>query len=75
MLLGLDGKIVTNAFCLFDMPYPYGISGREKEVNKREIKVNDKDVLELQTFQWQLFKVCSPVQWKTHRLQHQNAYS
>ncbi|MGC8832045.1 MAG: hypothetical protein ACP5PQ_05645, partial [Thermoproteota archaeon] len=45
MFEGLNGKIISNAWSLFDAKY--GISYIEREVNHRTIKPSDKDVLDL----------------------------
>jgi len=50
---GLNGKIIANAYSLFDAKY--GISYMEKEVNNRTITPTDKDVWDLIMLQWELY--------------------
>lgn len=50
---GLNGKIIANAYSLFDAKY--GISYMEKEVNNRIITPTDKDVWDLIMLQWKLY--------------------
>ena len=50
---GLNGKIIANAYSLFDAKY--GISYVEKEVNNRTITPTDKDVWDLIMLQWELY--------------------
>ena len=60
MLLGLNGKVIANAWCIFnDSPY-YSIAGIEKKINNRVIKVSDEDVLNLMMLQWDLYSQFSP---------------
>ncbi|MEM2823990.1 MAG: hypothetical protein QXF69_07785, partial [Thermofilaceae archaeon] len=60
MFLGLNGKIVANAWCIFNESPYFSIAGREKEINKRVIKVTDEDVLNLMMLQWDLYSQFSP---------------
>ncbi|HDD71583.1 MAG TPA: hypothetical protein ENF99_01180, partial [Candidatus Aenigmarchaeota archaeon] len=50
---GLNGKIIANAYSLFDAKY--GISYMEKEVNNRTITPTDEDVWDLIMLQWKLY--------------------
>ncbi len=50
---GLNGKVIANAYSLFDAKY--GISYMEKEVNNRIITPTDKDVWDLIMLQWKLY--------------------
>ncbi|MEM3605957.1 MAG: hypothetical protein QXQ04_09310 [Candidatus Bathyarchaeia archaeon] len=58
MFLGLNGKIITNAWCIFDNPY--GISYYEKMLNNRTISLTDQDVLDLMMLQWNLYSQFAP---------------
>jgi len=50
---GLNGKIIANAYSLFDAKY--GISYMEKEVNNRTITPTDEDVWDIIMLQWKLY--------------------
>ncbi|MEM4228493.1 MAG: hypothetical protein QXZ66_01840 [Thermoproteota archaeon] len=55
MFLGLNGKVIANAWCFFnDSPY-YSIAAREKEMNNRVIKITDEEVLKAMMLQWDLY--------------------
>ncbi|MBO3798072.1 MAG: hypothetical protein JTT13_04325 [Candidatus Brockarchaeota archaeon] len=60
MFLGLNGKVIANAWCFFnDSPY-YSIAAREKEMNNREIKITDEEVLKAMMLQWDLYSKFAP---------------
>ncbi|NHV98761.1 MAG: hypothetical protein HA496_03845, partial [Thaumarchaeota archaeon] len=58
MFEGLNGKVIANAWSLFDAKY--GISYAEKEKSGRIIKPNDGDVLDLMMLQWNLYSNKAP---------------
>lgn len=58
MFLGLNGKIVTNAWCAFDNPF--GISYTEKQVSNRTITPADPGFLDLVKLQWNLYSQFVP---------------
>lgn len=53
MFLGLNGKIITNDWCIFDNPY--GIGYIEKNLT-----VSDPRVLDLMMLQWRLYSQFAP---------------
>ncbi|MEM3907552.1 MAG: hypothetical protein QXZ17_11945 [Nitrososphaerota archaeon] len=60
MFLGLNGKVIANAWCFFnDSPY-YSIAAREKEMNNRMIKITDEEVLKAMMLQWDLYSKFAP---------------
>jgi len=60
MFLGLNGKIVANAWCIFNESPYFSIAGMEERINNRTIKVTDEDVLNLMMLQWDLYSQFSP---------------
>jgi hypothetical protein len=58
MFEGINGKVIANAWSLFDAKY--GISYAEKEKSGRIIKPTDKDVWDLMMLQWNLYFQFSP---------------
>jgi len=58
MFEGLNGKVIANAYSLFDAKY--GVSYAEKEKSGRIIKPNDSDVWELIMLQWNLYSNKAP---------------
>ena len=58
MFEGLNGKVIANAWSLFDAKY--GISYAEKEKSGRIINPTDKDVLDLMMLQWNLYSNKAP---------------
>jgi hypothetical protein len=58
MFEGLNGKVIANAWSLFDAKY--GISYAEKEKSGRIIKPNDGDVLDLMMLQWNSYSNKAP---------------
>jgi len=53
MFEGLNGKIIANAYSIFDAPY--GIKYAEEFINGRTLKPTDKDVWDLIMLQWNLY--------------------
>jgi len=58
MFEGLNGKVIANAYSLFDAKY--GVSYAEKEKSGRIIKPSDRDVLDLMMLQWNLYSNKAP---------------
>ncbi|MEM2941514.1 MAG: hypothetical protein QW304_08200, partial [Thermoproteota archaeon] len=60
MFMGLNGKVIANAWCFFnDSPY-YSVAAREKEMNNRMIKITDEEVLNAMMLQWDLYSKFTP---------------
>ncbi len=60
MFLGLNGKVISNAWCFFnDSPY-FSIAAAEKEMNNRVIKITDEEVLNAMMLQWDLYSKFTP---------------
>ncbi|MEM2050981.1 MAG: hypothetical protein QXZ11_07675, partial [Thermoproteota archaeon] len=60
MFMGLNGKVIANAWCFFnDSPY-YSIAAWEKEMNNRIIKITDEEVLKAMMLQWDLYSKFAP---------------
>ncbi|MEM2981208.1 MAG: hypothetical protein QW385_07605 [Thermoproteota archaeon] len=60
MFMGLNGKVIANAWCFFnDSPY-YSVAAREKEMNNRMIKITDEEVLNAMMLQWDLYSQFAP---------------
>ncbi|MEM2172757.1 MAG: hypothetical protein QXS66_05875 [Thermoproteota archaeon] len=60
MFMGLNGKVIANAWCFFnDSPY-YSVAAREKEMNNRVIKITDEEVLNAMMLQWSLYSQFAP---------------
>ncbi|MBO3840763.1 MAG: hypothetical protein JTT17_08130 [Candidatus Brockarchaeota archaeon] len=60
MFMGLNGKVIANAWCFFnDSPY-YSVAAREKEMNNRVIKITDEEVLNAMMLQWDLYSKFTP---------------
>jgi len=53
MFLGLNGKVITNNWCIFDNPY--GINYYDKNLSP-----NDSRVLDLAMLQWNLYSQFAP---------------
>jgi hypothetical protein len=49
----INMKIKTNILSIFD--YPFGVADADKRMNRREIKITDKDVQDLIMLQWTLY--------------------
>lgn len=58
MFEGLNGKIIANAYSIFDAKY--GINYAEQTLNNRTLKPTDKDVWDLITLQWNLYSNKAP---------------
>jgi hypothetical protein len=58
MFEGLNGKIIANAYSIFDAKY--GINYIEQTLNNRNLKPTDKDVWDLITLQWNLYSNKAP---------------
>ncbi|MBO3840119.1 MAG: hypothetical protein JTT17_04710 [Candidatus Brockarchaeota archaeon] len=60
MFMGLNGKVIANAWCFFnDSPYD-SIAAAEKEMNNRVIKITDEEVLNAMMLQWDLYSKFTP---------------
>ena len=58
MFEGLNGKIIANAYSIFDAKY--GINYAEQTLNGRTLKPTDKDVWDLIMLQWNLYSNKAP---------------
>jgi hypothetical protein len=58
MFEGLNGKIIANAYSIFDAKY--GINYVEQILNNRTLKPTDKDVWDLIMLQWNLYSNKAP---------------
>ena len=58
MFEGLNGKIIANAYSIFDAKY--GINYAEQTLNNRTLKPTDKDVWDLIMLQWNLYSNKAP---------------
>jgi len=58
MFEGLNGKIIANAYSLFDAEY--GINYAEQFISGRTLKPTDKDVWDLIMLQWNLYSNKAP---------------
>jgi len=58
MFEGLNGKVIANAYSLFDAKY--GVSYAENFKSGRIIKPSDRDVLDLMMLQWSLYSNKAP---------------
>ena len=58
MFEGLNGKIIANAYSIFDAKY--GINYIEQTLNGRTLKPTDKDVWDLIMLQWNLYSNKTP---------------
>ena len=58
MFEGLNGKIIANAYSIFDAKY--GINYIEQTLNNRTLKPTDKDVWDLIMLQWNLYSNKAP---------------
>jgi len=58
MFEGLNGKIIANAYSIFDAKY--GINYIEQTLNGRTLKPTDKDVWDLIMLQWNLYSNKAP---------------
>jgi len=58
MFEGLNGKIIANAYSIFDAPY--GINYAEQVINNRTLKPTDKDVWDVIMLQWNLYSNKAP---------------
>ena len=58
MFEGLNGKIIANAYSIFDANY--GINYIEQTLNRRTLKPTDKDVWDLIMLQWNLYSNKAP---------------
>jgi hypothetical protein len=58
MFEGLNGKIIANAYSIFDAKY--GINYAEQTLNNRTLKPTDNDVWDLIMLQWNLYSNKAP---------------
>ena len=58
MFEGLNGKIIANAYSIFDAKY--GVNYAEQTLNDRTLKPTDKDVWDLIMLQWSLYSNKAP---------------
>lgn len=58
MFEGLNGKIIANAYSIFDAKY--GINYAEQTLNNRTLKPTDSDVWDLIVLQWNLYSNKAP---------------
>jgi len=58
MFEGLNGKIIANAYSIFDAPF--GIKYAEQFINNRSLNPTDKDVWDLIMLQWNLYSNKAP---------------
>jgi hypothetical protein len=58
MFEGLNGKIIANAYSIFDAKY--GINYAEQILNGRSLKPTDEDVWDLTMLQWNLYSNKAP---------------
>jgi len=58
MFEGLNGKIIANAYSIFDAKY--GINYAEQTLNGRSLKPTDSDVWDLIMLQWNLYSNKAP---------------
>jgi len=58
MFEGLNGKIIANAYSIFDAPY--GINYAEQFINGRTLRPTDNDVWDLIMLQWNLYSNKAP---------------
>jgi hypothetical protein len=58
MFEGLNGKIIANAYSIFDAKY--GINYAEKTLNNRPLEPTDRDVWDLIMLQWNLYSNKAP---------------
>jgi len=58
MFEGLNGKIIANAYSIFDAKY--GINYAEQTLNNRNLKPTDSDVWDLIMLQWNLYSNKAP---------------
>jgi len=58
MFEGLNGKIIANAYSIFDAKY--GVNYAEQTLNDRTLKPTDKDVWDLIMLQWNLYSSKAP---------------
>ena len=58
MFEGLNGKIIANAYSIFDAKY--GINYAEQTLNGRSLKLTDEDVWDLIVLQWNLYSNKAP---------------
>jgi hypothetical protein len=58
MFEGLNGKIIANAYSIFDAKY--GINYAEQTLNNRSLKPTDSDVWDLIMLQWNLYSNKAP---------------
>jgi hypothetical protein len=58
MFEGLNGKIIANAYSIFDAKY--GVNYAEQTLNNRNLKPTDKDVWDLIMLQWNLYSNKAP---------------
>jgi hypothetical protein len=58
MFEGLNGKIIANAYSIFDAKY--GVNYAEQTLNRRTLKPIDNDVWDLITLQWSLYSNKAP---------------
>jgi len=58
MFEGLNGKIIANAYSIFDAKY--GVNYIEQTLNNRNLKPTDSDVWELIMLQWNLYSNKAP---------------
>jgi hypothetical protein len=58
MFEGLNGKIIANAYSIFDAKY--GVNYAEQTLNRRTLKPVDNDVWDLITLQWSLYSNKAP---------------
>jgi len=58
MFEGLNGKIIANAYSIFDAKY--GVNYAEQTLNRRTLKPTDNDVWDLIMLQWNLYSNKAP---------------
>jgi len=58
MFEGLNGKIIANAYSIFDAKY--GVNYAEQTLNSRTLKPTDNDVWDLIMLQWNLYSNKAP---------------